>query len=223
MTTFVLLHGMFHGAWCWARVAPMLREAGHLVLTPTQTGVGDRAHLLHPGITLDTFVDSSWYFVRFASQPADRPFDPAEAEQWLPVAQYIGGVEHAILHLLYARFFVKVLNDLGLLGFREPFLRLFTQGMIHYQGAKMSKTRGNVVSPDEMIARYVAPHFQELNPNRHASMDWVGSNKAEFSGQVMAAMGARIAQHIAEKGTADIQPEFAAMMGGAEPAKNPAE
>jgi len=77
----------------------------------------------------------------------------------------------------------------------------------------------------ELIARYVAPHFQELNESRQASMEWVGSNKAEFTGQVMAAMGARIAQHIAEKGTADIRPEFAAMMGGAapEPAKDPAK
>jgi leucyl-tRNA synthetase len=83
--------------------------------------------------TLDTFVDSSWYFIRFASQPADRPFDREEAEKWLPVAQYIGGIEHAILHLLYSRFFTRALNHIGQIGITEPFRGLFTQGMVTHE------------------------------------------------------------------------------------------
>ncbi len=107
--------------------------------------------------TMDTFVDSSWYYLRYTSARRDDvAFDRAAVDYWMPVDQYIGGVEHAILHLMYSRFFTKVLYDLGLVGFEEPFKRLFTQGMIYYKGAKMSKSKGNVVSPDEMVRKYGA-------------------------------------------------------------------
>jgi leucyl-tRNA synthetase len=107
--------------------------------------------------TMDTFVDSSWYYLRYTSANRDDvAFDREAVDYWLPVDQYIGGVEHAILHLMYSRFFTKVLYDLGLVGFEEPFKNLFTQGMIYYKGAKMSKSKGNVVNPDEHVAKYGA-------------------------------------------------------------------
>jgi leucyl-tRNA synthetase len=107
--------------------------------------------------TMDTFVDSSWYFIRYTDPHNDaEPFARSIADYWLPVNQYIGGIEHAVLHLMYARFFTKVMNELGLVGFREPFARLFNQGMITAAGAKMSKSKGNVVDPLVYAERYGA-------------------------------------------------------------------
>jgi leucyl-tRNA synthetase len=107
--------------------------------------------------TMDTFVDSSWYFIRYLdSRNGDAAWDRSAADHWLPVDQYIGGVEHAILHLMYARFFTKALSDLGELDVQEPFANLFAQGMITRDGAKMSKSRGNTVSPGEYVERYGA-------------------------------------------------------------------
>jgi len=107
--------------------------------------------------TMDTFVDSSWYFYRYTDAHNDQaPFDSKTAQYWFPIDQYIGGVEHAILHLIYSRFWTKFMRDLGLITNDEPVERLFTQGMVIKDGAKMSKSLGNVVSPDEMVARYGA-------------------------------------------------------------------
>ncbi len=107
--------------------------------------------------TMDTFVDSSWYFYRYTDAHNDRaPFDGKTAQYWFPIDQYIGGVEHAILHLIYSRFWTKFMRDLGMITNGEPADRLFTQGMVIKDGAKMSKSLGNVVSPDVMVARYGA-------------------------------------------------------------------
>jgi leucyl-tRNA synthetase len=107
--------------------------------------------------TMDTFIDSSWYYLRYISPKDDtKPFDSSAVNRWLPVDKYIGGIEHAVLHLLYSRFFTKVLYDAGLVSFDEPFESLLTQGMVTKDGAKMSKSKGNVVSPEEIIAKYGA-------------------------------------------------------------------
>jgi leucyl-tRNA synthetase len=105
--------------------------------------------------TMDTFVDSSWYFLRYCSpQRSDVPFDVAEVEKWLPVDQYVGGITHAILHLLYARFFTKVLYDMGMVSFTEPFTRLLNQGMVVMDGSAMSKSRGNLVRLSDELAEH---------------------------------------------------------------------
>ena len=107
--------------------------------------------------TMDTFVDSSWYFLRYADSKNDKlPFSKEKADSWMPVDQYIGGIEHAILHLLYARFFTKVLYDMDLVSYKEPFSNLLAQGMVLKDGAKMSKSKGNVVDPKEILEKYGA-------------------------------------------------------------------
>jgi leucyl-tRNA synthetase len=129
--------------------------------------------------TMDTFVESSWYFLRYCSPHDERGmFDAAAAAYWMPVDQYIGGIEHAVLHLLYARFYTKVLRDLGLVKVDEPFTALLSQGMVIKDGAKMSKSKGNVVDPDELIRKYgadtarlfslfAAPPEKDLDWNDH--------------------------------------------------------
>jgi leucyl-tRNA synthetase len=126
--------------------------------------------------TMDTFVDSSWYFYRYIDAHNDRaPFDSKISQYWFPIDQYIGGVEHAILHLIYSRFWTKFMRDMGLVSNDEPVERLFTQGMIIKDGAKMSKSLGNIVSPDDMVARYGADSTRmytlfATSPDRE--LDW---------------------------------------------------
>ncbi len=129
--------------------------------------------------TMDTFVDSSWYFYRYCDARNDNaPFDSAKIAYWFPIDQYIGGVEHAILHLIYSRFFTKVMRDLGLITNNEPTRRLFTQGMVIKDGAKMSKNKGNVVSVDEMVDRFGADTgrvFELFAVPPEKEMDWTES------------------------------------------------
>jgi leucyl-tRNA synthetase len=132
---------------------PLAKHDGFVNVVSPRTGKPARRET----DTLATFVDSSWYFLRFTSPRCETAvFDRDAAKYWMPVDQYVGGIEHAILHLLYARFVTKVLYDLGLSPVDEPFENLFTQGMVTKDGAKMSKSQGNSVSPDEIIEKYGA-------------------------------------------------------------------
>ena len=123
-----------------------------------------------------TFVDSSWYFLRFCSPKFDKGlFDREEVKYWMPVDQYIGGIEHAVLHLLYSRFFTKFFKDIGMLSFSEPFKRLLTQGMVLKEGEVMSKSKGNIVDPDQIIKRYGADTlrlFILFAAPPEAELDW---------------------------------------------------
>jgi leucyl-tRNA synthetase len=161
--------------------------------------------------TMDTFVDSSWYYLRYCDPNNDQAaWDKAAVREWMPVDQYIGGVEHAILHLLYSRFFTKALADLGHLEIEEPFARLFTQGMITKDGAKMSKSRGNVVSPQEIVSRHGADTARAYilfigPPDQDADWDPKGVEGVHrFLGRLW-----RFAAEAADgPGTADEQPEL---------------
>jgi leucyl-tRNA synthetase len=141
--------------------------------------------------TMDTFIDSSWYFYRYCDpHNSNAPFDSEKIAYWFPIDQYIGGVEHAILHLIYSRFWTKMMRDLGLVTNNEPAARLFTQGMVIKDGAKMSKSKGNVVSADEMIERYGADTgrlFELFAAPPEKEMNWTetGANGAySFLGRV---------------------------------------
>ncbi|RMF19394.1 MAG: leucine--tRNA ligase [Candidatus Dadabacteria bacterium] len=133
--------------------SPLARRKDFVETTCPQCGRAARRET----DTFDTFIESSWYFLRYLSpRDTERPVDPDLARRWMPVDHYIGGVEHAVLHLLYSRFFTRVMRDLGYIELDEPFRHLLTQGMVIKDGAKMSKSKGNVVDPDDMIARYGA-------------------------------------------------------------------
>ncbi|MGH2740348.1 MAG: leucine--tRNA ligase [Actinomycetota bacterium] len=133
--------------------SPLAQHEGFLNVVCPRCGAAARRET----DTMDTFVDSSWYFFRYCSpDDGDRPFDPENVSRWMPVDHYTGGIEHAILHLMYSRFFTKVLHELGLVPFREPFPALLNQGMVVMQGAKMSKSRGNLVEPAPLIEQWGA-------------------------------------------------------------------
>ena len=129
--------------------------------------------------TMDTFVDSSWYFYRYCDAKNDRaPFDSKKIAYWFPIDQYIGGVEHAILHLIYSRFFTKVMRDIGLVKNNEPVKKLFTQGMVIAEGAKMSKSKGNVVGADDggrTLRRRYRAHVRAVRRSRRKKK-WTGRN-----------------------------------------------
>ena len=162
--------------------------------------------------TMDTFIDSSWYFYRYCDpHNSNAPFDSKKIAYWFPIDQYIGGVEHAILHLIYSRFWTKVMRDMGLITNDEPTKRLFTQGMVIKDGAKMSKSKGNVVSADDMIDRFGADTgrlFELFAAPPEKEMDWTdaGANGSHaFLGRVYRFVTRNVGQGQAEPSDADRQ------------------
>jgi leucyl-tRNA synthetase len=160
--------------------------------------------------TMDTFIDSSWYFYRYCDpHNSNAPFDSAKIAYWFPIDQYIGGVEHAILHLIYSRFWTKMMRDLGLVTNNEPIGRMFTQGMVIKDGAKMSKSKGNVVSADQMMDRFGADTgrvFELFAAPPEKEMDWTdtGANGAyNFLGRVYRFVTRNVGQGLAESTDAD--------------------
>ena len=160
--------------------------------------------------TMDTFVDSSWYFYRYCDpHNSTAPFDSKKIAYWFPIDQYIGGVEHAILHLIYSRFWTKMMRDLGLIANNEPAERMFTQGMVIKDGAKMSKSKGNVVSADAMIERYGADTgrlFELFAAPPEKEMDWTdsGANGAySFLGRVYRFVTRNVGQGAPAPGESD--------------------
>ena len=168
--------------------------------------------------TMDTFVDSSWYFLRYASPGDDNQLvDPKSADYWLPVDQYVGGIEHAVLHLLYARFFTKALSDLGVISFREPFLRLLTQGMVVKDGAKMSKSKGNVVDPDYLIRKYgadTARLFSLFAAPPEKDLEW-NDHGVEGSHRFLVKVWNVFSAHGSSLGKAKTSPKASGPEGGA--------
>jgi leucyl-tRNA synthetase len=155
--------------------------------------------------TMDTFVDSSWYYLRYVDPHNDEaPFDRRIVDYWCPIDQYIGGIDHATGHLLYSRFFVRVMNEMGLVGFREPFARVFHQGWVQMGGSKMSKSKGNVQGPDELVAAYGADavrlYILFMGPPDQ-DMEWQDSG-LEGTSRFLRRLW-RVVNEVAEKGASD--------------------
>ncbi len=172
--------------------------------------------------TMDTFVDSSWYFMRYCDpQNIELPFDKAMVDYWMPLDQYIGGVEHAILHLMYARFFTKALYDAGMISISEPFTKLFTQGMVYLNGAKMSKSKGNVVPVDDFVARlgadagriYVLFMAPPTDDSEWSDAGAIGASR--FLGRVWHLLDEGIDLHAARPAAADLDKAAREIVGHA--------
>ena len=164
--------------------------------------------------TFDTFMESSWYYARYASAGNDKAMLDSDADYWAPVDQYVGGIEHAILHLLYARFFHKLMRDEGLLTSDEPFIRLLTQGMVLKDGAKMSKSKGNTVDPQSLIDRYGADTvrlFSMFAAPPEQSLEWSDSG-VEGANRFLKRLWKLVASHL--EGDASVVLDSAALNDG---------